>query len=43
MYGCVSMYIPINSYYYNYGDFMYNKTSTNMEWNRKMEWNRFGW
>ena len=23
--------------------FKYNKTSTSMEWNRAMEWNRFGW
>lgn len=43
MYGCVSMFVPLNSYYYNYGEFKYNKTSTSMEWNRAMEWNRFGW
>lgn len=41
--GCVSMYIPFNTYYYNYGDFKYNKTCNNLEWNRAMEWNRFGW
>ena len=43
MNGCVSMYVPRNYYDYNYGRFKYNQTSTNMEWNRVMEWNRFGW
>lgn len=43
MYGCVSMHIPRNLYAYTSGYFRLNEYSTNMAWNRVMEWSRFGW
>ena len=42
-YGCMSMFIPLLSYGYDYGVFKYNKTSINFGWNRVMDWSRFGW
>ena len=41
--GCVSMFVPINSYYYNRSAYRYNETFMNYEWHRQMEWARFGW
>lgn len=43
LYGCVSMYIPMNKSDYDYGRYKYNATCRNFGWNRLMEWNRFGW
>ena len=40
--GCVSMFIPrIENY--DRSPYYYNKTSTQMEWNRVIDWARFGW
>ena len=42
-YGCVSMYFPVIGKGYDVGDFCYNLRANNFEWNRLMQWNRFGW
>jgi len=42
-YGCVSMYFPVTGKGYDEGDFCYNLRANNLEWNRLMQWNRFGW
>ena len=42
-YGCVSMYFPVVGKGYDEGDFCYNLRANNFEWNRLMQWNRFGW
>ncbi len=41
--GCVSMFIPQNLTEYTSGKYMFNKTCNNFEWNRVMDWSRFGW
>ena len=43
LYGCVSMFVPMNTGTYNNGAYHYNKTFKNYEWNRKLNWERFGW
>ena len=43
LYGCLSMYIPLNTESYNGGDYQYNKTANNFGWNRIIDWSRFGW
>ena len=40
---CVSMFVPQNSNAYQSGDFRFNATCTQYEWNRIMDWSRFGW
>ena len=42
LYGCVSMFVPLSNYYY-YSTFRFNDTYNNMEWNRVLDWSRFGW
>ena len=42
-YGCVSMYFPVAGKGYDEGDFCYNLRAKNFEWNRLMQWSRFGW
>ena len=42
-YGCVSMYFPFVGKGYDEGDFCYNLRANNFEWNRLMQWDRFGW
>ena len=42
-YGCVSMFIPMNTPYYSNSTFRYNKTYNNYGWNRVIDWSRFGW
>ncbi len=41
--GCVSMFIPQDDTAYTSGKYMFNKTCNNFEWNRVMDWSRFGW
>lgn len=43
LYGCVSMFIPMDNSDYNNGFYKYNATCRNFGWNRLMDWNRFGW
>lgn len=43
LYGCVSMHIPLNLWAYTGGTFRFNANSINYEWNRIMDWSRFGW
>jgi hypothetical protein len=40
LYGCVSMFVPLNNSVYNY---YYNSTVRHYEWGRNMQWERFGW
>ena len=40
---CVSMFVPQNNVYYQQGIFRYNATYTQLEWNRIVDWSRFGW
>ena len=42
-YGCVSMFIPMNTPTYFNGSFHYNKTFNYYGWNRLIDWSRFGW
>ena len=42
-YGCVSMFFPIVGKGYDEGDFCYNLRAKNFDWNRLMQWSRFGW
>ena len=42
-YGCVSMFFPVDGKGYDEGDYCYNQRANNFEWNRLMQWNRFGW
>lgn len=42
-YGCVSMFIPMNTSTYFNGSFHYNKTFNYYGWNRLIDWSRFGW
>lgn len=41
--GCVSMYVPQNTTIYNSSSYCYNQTFNQMEWNRVIDWTRFGW
>ena len=41
--GCVSMYVPMKSTYYNTSPYYFNSTSMNFAWNRVVNWQRFGW
>lgn len=43
LYGCVSMYFPQNESAYIGGQYEYNKTASNFEWNRIIDWGRYGW
>lgn len=43
LYGCVSMFIPLNLADYYTGTFKYNYTYNHFEWNRIVDWSRFGW
>ena len=40
---CVSMFVPQNSNAYQSGDFRFNATCAHYEWNRIIDWARFGW
>ena len=42
-YGCVSMYFPVVGKGFDEGDYCYNLRANNFEWNRLMQWDRFGW
>lgn len=42
-YGCVSMFIPMNTSAYFNSNFHYNQTFNNFGWNRTIDWSRFGW
>jgi hypothetical protein len=37
------MFVPQNNIYYQQGIFRYNATYTQLEWNRIVDWSRFGW
>ena len=41
--GCVSMFIPRSVDMYYRSSFNYNSTYNNYEWNRVIDWSRFGW
>jgi len=43
VWGNVSMYVPQSYSGYNMGVYKYNLTANNFEWNRMMDWSRFGW
>ncbi len=43
VYGCMSMFIPLNLPSYTTTGAKYNLTANNFEWNRRMDWSRFGW
>jgi hypothetical protein len=40
---CVSMFVPQNNNTYHSGEFRYNTTYSLFEWNRILDWSRFGW
>ena len=42
-YGCLSMFIPQNLPDYYSGNYAYNERNINLEWNRVIDWSRFGW
>ncbi len=41
--GCVSMFFPQNRTGYTSGEYKLNQTANHFEWNRLMNWSRFGW
>ena len=43
LYGCVSMFIPLNLTAYNGGEYAYNKIAAHFAWNRIMNWGNYGW
>lgn len=43
LYGCVSMFVPLNTPSYTFGIFRLNSTYTRYGWNRVVDWSRFGW
>lgn len=43
LYGCISMFIPMNTKGYYNGRFHYNTTCHKLEWNSVIDWKRFGW
>ena len=42
-YGCVSMFVPLNTQYYSNGTYRMNHTYKNYAWHQKLCWDRFGW
>ncbi|UKK66895.1 clostripain-related cysteine peptidase [Prevotella communis] len=42
-YGCVSMFVPLNTQYYSNGTYRMNHTYKNYAWHQKLYWDRFGW
>ena len=41
--GCVSMFVPLNTQYYNAGTNRMNQTFRQYAWHRELNWERFGW
>jgi hypothetical protein len=43
LYGCVSMFVPINTSKYNADPYYILDTYNYYQWNQVVDWSRFGW
>ena len=43
LYGCVSMFVPINTSKYNAAPYYFLDTYNYYQWNQVVDWSRFGW